>query len=220
MKKLFTIIFLLSFFAPKITFAQAGPYWATDIAPIFYANCTKCHNPNGIAPFSLITYSDAFPQTAAIDSSVTHGIMPPWPPDTNYSRFCDERKISPAQIQTIHDWVTNGAQSGNLAAAPTPPTYSSLAQLTNPDLQKQMPLYTVNCATDLYRCFVLPSGLANDEYVTKIEVIPGNRSIVHHVLIYQDLSNTCVTLDNNDPGPGYTWFGDVGSATATLVGAW
>jgi hypothetical protein len=51
-------------------------------------------------------------------------------------------------------------------------------------------------------------------------VLPGNRSIVHHVLIYQDQSNTCVNLDNNDPAPGYTSFGGVGSSSATLVAGW
>jgi hypothetical protein len=25
--------------------------WASNIAPIFYNNCTKCHHDNGIAPF-------------------------------------------------------------------------------------------------------------------------------------------------------------------------
>ena len=220
MKKFIVFGFLLLFISQQKTFAQATPYWATDIAPIFYANCTKCHNPNGIAPFSLITYADAFPEINRIDSTVQAGIMPPWPPDTNYSRFCGERKLSSTQIQTIVDWVAQGAQPGNLSSAPPAPVYSSNAQLTNPDLVSQMPLYTVNCATDLYRCFVMQNVTSTNEYITKIEVIPGNRPVVHHVLIYQDQASTCINLDNNDPGPGYTWFGDVGSPTATLVAGW
>ncbi|HTL81566.1 MAG TPA: T9SS type A sorting domain-containing protein [Bacteroidia bacterium] len=218
MKRLlpFFILFALPFFAK----AQAGPYWATDVAPILYANCTKCHNPNGIAPFPLITYNDAANNAAAMATAVGAGVMPPWPPDTTYMHYCGERKLSQAQIQTIVDWTANGMQQGNLAQAPTPPVYSGSAEITNPDLTLQMPNYTVNTGSDLYRCFVIPSGITQNEFITGIEVIPGNRPIVHHVLIYQDQSNTCVNLDNNDPGPGYTWFGDVGSSTATLVAGW
>lgn len=200
--------------------AQTGPYWAEDVAPIFYANCTKCHNPNGIAPFPLITYSDAVNNATDIQTAVTSRTMPPWPPDTSYTHFMHERILTQQEIQTIDNWVNNGTQQGNLANAPTPPVYTGAAEIPNPDLISQIPTYTVNTANDLYRCFVMPSNLTTTEYITHVEVIPGNRSIVHHVLVFQDLANTCYTLDANDPGPGYTWFGDVGSQTAELVAGW
>lgn len=214
MKKLFTLVIAaLPFYATAQT-------WATDVAPIFYANCTNCHNPNGIAPFSLLTYNDAANEANDIKTAVTNRVMPPWPPDTAYRHFIHERILSQQEIQTISDWVDNGIQTGNLSQAPTPPSYNGQAEIANPDETVQIPTYTVNTPTDLYRCFVMPSGNTTDEFITQVEVIPGNRNIVHHVLVFQDQSNTCYTLDANDPGPGYTWFGDVGSATATLVMGW
>lgn len=215
MKKLLTLVVALLPF-----FAAAQPYWSTDVAPILYSNCTKCHNPNGIAPFSLITYSDAANEANDIKQAVTNRTMPPWPPDTAYRHFMHERILSQQEIQTISDWVDNGIQQGNLSQAPTPPVYNGQAEIANPDETIQIPTYTVNTATDLYRCFVMPAGNTQDEFITKVEVLPGNRNIVHHVLVFQDQSNTCYTLDANDPGPGYTWFGDVGSSTATLVMGW
>lgn len=217
MKKLLTIAVIALPFAVT---AQTGPYWAEDVAPIFYANCTKCHNPNGIAPFSLLTYNDAVTEASNIQQQVTMRTMPPWPPDTGYVHFMGERILSQVEIQTIDDWVNNGMQQGNLANAPTPPTYTGAAEIPSPDLTSQIPTYTVNTTTDLYRCFVMPSNVSTTEYITKVEVLPGNRNIVHHVLVFQDQSNTCYTLDANDPGPGYTWFGDVGSATASLIFGW
>lgn len=217
MKKLYAFI---AFAITGLSLSAQNPVWATDVAPIVYANCTKCHNPNGIAPFSLLTYNDAANNATNMAQAVGARTMPPWPPDSSYSRFCNERILSQSEIQTIVDWANNGMPSGNLSQAPPAPTYSGNAELTNPDAVIQMPAYTVNTATDLYRCFVMNSGISTTEYITKIEVIPGNRNIVHHVLIYQDQANTCVNLDNNDPGPGYTWFGDVGSSTATLVAGW
>jgi hypothetical protein len=213
------LFFLLALCTSVLMHAQA-PTWANDVAPIFYNNCTRCHNPSGIAPFSLMTYADAMQVTQSIQTSVQNRTMPPWPPDPAYQRFTHERLLTPQEIQTIVNWVDSGSVSGNLSQAPTPPVYTGISQMPNPDMVSQMPLYTVNASADLYRCFVMPSGLTNDEFVTKVEVLPGNRSIVHHALIYQDVANTCINLDNADPGPGYTSFGGVGSFTATLVFGW
>jgi hypothetical protein len=66
----------------------------------------------------------------------------------------------------------------------------------------------------------MKSNLAADKFITSLECLPGNGSIVHHVLIFQDQANTCYDLDAKDPGPGYTNFGGVGSNSATLIGAW
>ncbi|HLG02094.1 MAG TPA: hypothetical protein VI731_00775 [Bacteroidia bacterium] len=215
------ILIFLAAFTFSTTAISQTPNWADDVAPILFSNCTKCHNPSGAAPFSLLTYADAQNNGSNIQSAVVSREMPPWHADTSYTRFCDERILSQQEVQTIDDWVNAGMPSGNLSQAPPAPTYSGIAVLSNADHVAQMPAYTVNTPSyDLYRCFVLPTNISTTEYITKVEVIPGNRNIVHHVLVYQDQSNTCVTLDNNDPGPGYTSFGGVGSSTADLVGAW
>lgn len=147
--------------------------------------------------------------------------MPPWPPDTNYSRFMHERVLSAAEIQTISDWVDNGIQQGNLSQAPTPPVYSNTPVIQNPDLVMQIPTYTVNAATDLYRCFVIQNTSPQDRFITKVEVIPGNNSIVHHVVIVQDTNSTCMSIDSATPAPGYTWpGGGFGSSTTTGVAGW
>lgn len=217
MKKLF-LVAVLATIAPSI-YAQS-PNWADDVANILYGKCTNCHHPGGIAPFSLITYNDAANVAPNIQNAVTMRRMPPWPPDTAYTRFAHERVLTQQEITTIDNWVTAGFPSGNISNAPPAPTYTAGPVISNPDLAAQMQTYTVNTATDLYRCFVVPSGIMQDEYITKVEVVPGNRPIVHHVLVYQDVQSTCVTLDNNDPGPGYTSFGGVGSNTATLIAGW
>lgn len=61
MKKLYSFLLLCLMAAPA--FAQT---WAVDIAPILYQNCTKCHNSQGIAPFPLMTYDDAYNNMAAV----------------------------------------------------------------------------------------------------------------------------------------------------------
>ena len=43
-----------------------------------------------------------------------NGYMPPWPPDTNYSRFSHERTLSANEISMIQSWVAAGAPQGIL----------------------------------------------------------------------------------------------------------
>jgi len=204
----------------KLQYAQT-PTWSDDIAPILYANCTACHHEGGLAPFSLMTYANAEAQKFSILNDVSLGIMPPWPPDVNYRHFKDERNLSSNEITKISAWVSGGAPQGNVANAPTPPVYTNGSELGTFDKSLQIPTYTVPTINyDMYRCFTVPTGLTQDEFITAIEVIPGNPAIVHHVLIYEDTTGASVTLDNNDAGPGYTNFGGPGFNNAALVGGW
>jgi len=209
---------LLIFLIPIYSHAQTT--WSTDVANILFNNCTSCHHAGGIAPFSLITYTDAFQNAGDIEDVILSGEMPPWPPDPQYSRYAHERLLTQQEKTAILDWVQQGAQAGDTTLAPTAPVYSGLAELTNPDLTSKMPNYTVSTVNDLYRCFVIPSGLATDKYITEIEALPGDRSIVHHILIFEDTSNVPAQLDAADPGPGYTNFGGTGSNTSKLIGVW
>ena len=71
--------------------AIAAPVWAADarakqvtfskdVAPIFQAKCQECHQPNSIAPMSLITFQEARPWARSIkrarrgapDAAVAH----------------------------------------------------------------------------------------------------------------------------------------------------
>lgn len=216
MRKILTLsgAFLLSAIGLK---AQT---WATDVAPIIYQKCVKCHNSEGIAPFPLITYNDAYSFRAIIKESVMMKTMPPWPPEAGYGEFAHPRSLTQQQIQTIASWVDAGAPSGDLATAPPPPVINNNYEIQNPDLIIRMPNYTVNTDFDLYRCFVIPTGILQDKYIQELEVVPGNRAIVHHALVFQDPSQIPVNLDNQDPQPGYTSFGGTGSNNSDLIGAW
>jgi hypothetical protein len=98
MKKLL-IVAVLATIASSI-YAQS-PNWADDVANILYGKCTNCHHPGGIAPFSLITYNDAANVAPNIQNAVTMRRMPPWPPDTAYTRFAHERALTQQEITTI-----------------------------------------------------------------------------------------------------------------------
>ena len=82
--------------APASAFAQASAdrrevTFAKDVAPILYKNCTYCHRPGEVAPFSLMSYKDARPWGRAIKNAVTKRAMPPWNADRENRRSADPR---------------------------------------------------------------------------------------------------------------------------------
>src|SRR5690348_10110035 len=192
--------------------AAQGPTYSKDIAPIYQAKCQICHHDGDVAPFSLNNYDDAL--TWAFDTRrvLLQGSMPPWKPVAGYGEFRDSYSLTADEKQTILDWITTGMPEGDPADLPAPVQYTGDWPLGNPDLTLTVPQsFTPPVGADLYRCFVLPDTNFNqDTYMTAIDVRPGNRQLVHHVLIYADTTETAAKLDGQDGSPGYTCFGGPG----------
>jgi len=220
MKKHLSGLFLGCIFFAGSIHAQT-PTWANDIAPILYSKCTSCHHTGGLAPNSLMTYAQAFNYRTMIKSQVENKIMPPWPPDAEYKHLAFERLLSTEEKNKIYNWVLANGPEGNPADAPVPPTYTNNAtELSLVNFTGKMNDYTVNTSQDLYRCFVINTNFPADRFAAEIEVKPGNSTIVHHVLVFEDTAQAIVNLDNADPGEGYTSFFGTGSNTSRLVGEW
>ncbi len=214
MKKTLPALFiLLSFFK---AWAQI-PTWSQDVAPILYANCTKCHHTGGIAPFSLMTYADAYNNAFSMSADVTNKKMPPWPPDENYKHYVAERVLSQTDIDKINNWVSGGRPQGDITLAPAQPTYTNASALGTVNLSVRIPTYTVSANNDVYRNFPIITTVTAGSYITGIEVIPGNTQIVHHVLVFQDSTNVPAQLDANQAGPGYNNAGGTGSVASKLI---
>lgn len=163
-----------------------------DVAGIFYKRCTSCHHVNGGAPFSMMNYSETAPYAASVKNALLTGKMPPWSPDTNYTRFLHERIITSSEKDAIINWINTGYAKGDTTLTPAPPVYTSKYKLRGkPDLIIKVPSFPSNgAANDAYNCFSLPSGLTQDRIVRAFEVVPSNPSIVHHVVIKVDTTGT------------------------------
>jgi hypothetical protein len=148
--------------------------------------------------------------------------MPPWKADPAFQSHAQERLLSEEEIALVDAWVKNDAPEGNPANAPAVPVFSGTEEIQNPDLSVQIPMYSIpdNLTSDLYRVFAIPISLPGNRFITGLEVVPGNREVVHHVLFYQDTSGQALEQDAADPLPGYTAFGGIGVFGAKLIGAW
>jgi hypothetical protein len=184
--------------------AAAVPTFAKDVAPILYKNCTSCHRPGEIAPMSLLTYDDARPYAKAIRDEVGEGHMPPWHADAPAGTFENERKLNDAEKKTLLDWVAGGAPKGNPKDLPKQPEYAEGWTIGKPDVVFEMQeAFTVpEKGTIEYQYFYIPTNFTEPKFVQAIEARPGDRSVVHHVLInYQakpDMTRTPVLAFNRE----------------------
>jgi hypothetical protein len=196
------ILFLALVFIACNGFAQ--PFYS-DVAAIFYKNCTSCHNEFGHAA-SFMNYTLTAAYSTSIQNELTENGMPPWSPDSTYSRFVHERYISQADKNKVLDWITNGSAKGDTTLAPKPPVYTKYQINAIPDLELSIPTFTSNASTDdSYVCFSLPTGLTQDRIIRAFEIVAGNPSIVHHVIADVD---TLGTTSDDLSGKCYTITGD------------
>jgi hypothetical protein len=216
-----TLLILL--FSTILVSSQCQTTWSEHVAPILYNHCTTCHHDGGIGPSSFVGYNQAVNSSGSILSAILEGSMPPWPANPAYRAFAHQNVLTSAEKTAISDWVMNGTPSGDLGLAPADPVYNNSSQLSTISLSVQTPDYTSTAtSSDVYRTFVVPSNYSADQFIEQLEVIPGNPSIVHHVVIYYDPTNDCLTYDANDPGPGFTTSGTGGALppSAHFVGVW
>jgi hypothetical protein len=196
---------------------SASVTYSHDVAAILYRHCAPCHRANGVAPFSLLTYQDTAKRAALIAAVTSKRAMPPWLPVEPH--FQDERRLSDAEIATLTRWAAQGAPEGNSAATPAPPHFPEGWQLGPPDLEARMPTaYDVPAdGPDEYRCFVLPSQIPRDRWVRAVDMQPGNRRVVHHALLFQDITGSA---RQRDTGSGYECFGTPGFLPARGLAGW
>ncbi len=209
-----------------ITAAEASPKDALtfnkDIAPIVFQNCAVCHRDGDVAPFALLSYDDVKKRAQQI-VEVTHTrYMPPWKAEPGWGEFENERRLSDAQIAQIKAWVDGGCAEGNAADKPPLPKFTDGWQLGKPDLILKMPeAYTVAAeGRDVFRCFVLQTGLTEDKYVQAVEYHPSDRAVVHHALFFLDSNGAAKKKDDADPGPGFSSFGGPGFIPTGGLGGW
>lgn len=203
--------------------AAARVTYHRDISRILQQNCQGCHRPEGVGPFSLLTYEQAVSWADDLKQFTKDGSMPPWKPVAGHGEFNNERRMSAADIAAIGRWVDAGCPAGDPKDAPPPRKFSGGWQLGTPDqiLTPSEPFRLAADGRDVYQCFVLPDEFDSDLYVTAAEVLPGNARVVHHVLVFIDTSGRSEELDQKDPAPGYaTDQGFPGFLPAGGLGGW
>lgn len=179
---------------------EEAPTYYKDVLPIFQQNCQSCHRQGEIAPMAFETYEQTRPWAKAIREAVSAKTMPPWLADARFGHFRNDFSLNAEEQETIVRWASAGARPGNPADAPAPVEFPTGWTLGEPDAIYEMAQpYTVGPeGTDEYKYFTIPTNLTEDRWVESVEIIPGNRAVVHHVIVFIQEPGT---PDREEGGP-------------------
>jgi peroxiredoxin len=207
---------------PAAQIASSQITYAHDVAPILQRQCETCHRAGQIGPMALTNYAQAAAWRGDIKRYTESRQMPPWKADPGAGDFQDARRLSTHEIATLAKWADAGAPEGNPQDLPPPPHFNQDWPLGKPDLvlQPDRPYHVDADGADVYRCFVIPTDFTHDRYVSAVDVQPGNRAVVHHVIAYIDGVGKSANLDGHEKEPGYTSFGGIGFTPTGALGGW
>jgi mono/diheme cytochrome c family protein len=167
-----------------------------QVAPILQARCASCHNPQGGAPFNLLTYEDAKQWSGQILEVTQSRYMPPWLPAPGKGDFAGERRLSDAELAAIRAWVGAGAMGPGEAgpgdsgsgetAAPTAPEWP----LGRPDavLTLPEPVAVRGNGPDVFVNLVVPFPGNQARSLRAIQIRPSDPQAVRGVLLSIDES--------------------------------
>jgi mono/diheme cytochrome c family protein len=178
---------------PSVALAADGaPTFSKDVAPILYMSCVECHRPTMFAPMSLVSYDEARPWARAIKTRVVARTMPPWGADPAHGVFKNDPRLSDRDIQTIAQWVDAGAPKGDDKDLPAVPQFAEGWTIGKPDavfaMEEEFTIPPDGAVP--YKYFRVPTGLTEDKWIQAIEIKPGARAQVHHVIAFTQPAGT------------------------------
>ena len=176
--------------------------YSNQVSRILQKHCVECHRKGDIAPFSLTDYDEVVGWADTIAEVIELQRMPPWHANPEYGHFLNQRLMTDEEKQLVYDWVSAGAPEGNRADLPQPRTFLKGWRLPRkPDRVVEMnetPFTVASQGTIEYQYFVVDPGFTEDTWIQAAEVIPGNRQVVHHAIVF-------IRPPKLDPSQGMGW---------------
>ncbi|MGE0000770.1 MAG: hypothetical protein AB7F50_06665 [Fimbriimonadaceae bacterium] len=196
--------------------------FAEHVAPILYEHCLECHRPGQVAPFSMEKFDDVKNWSKMIAFVTKEGTMPPWKAAPGIGEFMHENRLDDAEKETLLRWAEAGAPSGNLGSAPKLPKFPAGWPLGEPDrVLKTASAFKLGAdGPDEYWNFVIKADNKEPVYIQAMDVRPGNRKVVHHVIAFLDESSQARKKANADPRGAYLTYGGLGFMPSGSLGGW
>ncbi|HEU5283411.1 MAG TPA: redoxin family protein [Burkholderiales bacterium] len=158
--------------------------YSERIAPLLADRCASCHREGGIGPWAMTGYDQVRGFAPMIREVIRTKRMPPWHADPHYGKFVGERSITNEDARTLVHWIEAGAPRGT-GPDPLAATDRSWSEWTlgTPDLIVEVPAYEVPASGVVsYQYPYAANPMGRDVWIRAIEILPGDRSVVHHVL--------------------------------------
>lgn len=160
--------------------------YAKDVAIILQKHCQECHRPGEIGPFSLLNYDDTKKRAGRIREALIEERMPPWSADPKHGKFLNDRRLPREDLDTLLAWIDSGTAKGDDKDLPPPAKFVKGWKIGEPEkiysMEKE---FTVPASGVLnYQRFTVDPGFKEDTWIQAAECRPGNRAVVHHILVY------------------------------------
>jgi len=167
---------------------EAAVTYSQQVSRILQSRCVSCHRAGEIGPMELGNYEDASAWADMIVEVIDDARMPPWHASPLHGSFENDRRMPAEEIATIKSWVRAGAPRGDASLEPAPQKFVEGWQLPRqPDLIVPMgdKPYNVPANGEVkYQYFVADPKLTEDTWVNGMEIVAGNPSVVHHILVF------------------------------------
>lgn len=169
---------------PQRGLQHANISYAETIAPLLKENCVHCHVEGGIGPWAMTSYNMIRGFAPMIREVVRTKRMPPWHADPHIGDWQGDRSLAAEDVRTLVHWIEAGAPrgEGNDPLESVAPL-SDEWPLGTPDLVVEIPGYEVPASGTVdYQFPYVKNELDHGVWITAATVLPGDRSVVHHVL--------------------------------------
>jgi hypothetical protein len=199
---------------------SAAVSWHEHIAPIVARRCLECHSAGGSAPFAIQSYAEAFARHRAIAASVSDRSMPPFMPGGSCQEYRDDRRLTDAEVSLVAQWSANGAPEGAVRPAPTPAPAPELEWVDRDiDIGANYTPHGVEGPLDQWWCFALDPQLSESRVLVGYEIVPTDRSLVHHAAISEASAEALAAADASNPELGWHCGATIGVG-GRILGSW
>lgn len=165
----------------KLTFCK-------EVAGVLHRHCVECHRTGEIAPFSLTDYDEVRGWADTMLETIEDGRMPPWHASPKYGHYANARFMPEKDKEILREWVAGGMPYGDIKDLPELPKFREGWHLPRvPDVVYEMrkrPFVVPKEGVVEYQYFVVDPGFKEDKWITGAQVLPGNRSVVHHAIVF------------------------------------
>ena len=162
--------------------------FANEISRVLQKHCVECHQPGEIGPFALDEYDEVIGWGDMLLEVIDQKRMPPWHADSQHGAFANARDMPAADIAMLREWVEADMPFGDAADLPPPLAHAAEWELPRePDLifpMSEQPFAVPSEGVVEYQYFVVDPGFTEDVWVKGVAVDPGNRSVVHHAIVF------------------------------------
>jgi hypothetical protein len=159
--------------------------YSASVPEIIKNKCVECHRTGEVAPMSFESYENIRPWAKSILKEIDSNRMPPWYASPEHGSFQNDISLTEEEKITIREWIQNGSPKWNTEINMTEGMVDGW-RIGTPDVVFEMnESFEVPAEGEVdYKYYRIPTNFNEDKWISALEARPGNRSVVHHIIVF------------------------------------